>query len=352
MDMSLLLYYAFWFLGNYYFNLYNKFASMEAGGFAGGMLVTISVAQLAVCSLYGLVMWIVGYNPATLLGLKAPTKHPLPKIKMSDIGSMMSLSIAFAATHTLGVIALTSGPPAFGQIVKAAEPVFAAVVNTFIYGKSISLSKWLVLPLIVGGVAISTLKPNAAGSYSVDYDMTALVAGGVCNVAAAFKGSENARALAMPGLKERLGGVGNTFALTIMIGFAVSLPVMVLLEGAKWGEFVALLTKSAEFRYNIVASGISFYLYNELATMTLSQTGAVTASVANTAKRAIVLVGMAIALGKPLRFEEQVGASVAICAVLLYSLLKDKPKEKDAKKVIKEKPALETPSTKEVIKAD
>ena len=44
MDAALLLYYAFWFLGNYYFNLYNKFASMEAGGFAGGMLVTISVA--------------------------------------------------------------------------------------------------------------------------------------------------------------------------------------------------------------------------------------------------------------------------------------------------------------------
>ena len=330
MDAALLLYYAFWFLGNYYFNLYNKFASMEAGGFAGGMLVTISVAQLAVCSLYGLAMWIVGYNPATMLGLKAPTKHPLPKITLADIGSMMSLSIAFAATHTLGVIALTSGPPAFGQIVKAAEPVFAAVVNTFLYGKSISVSKWLVLPVIVGGVAISTLSPNASGGYTVEYDMTALVAGAVCNVAAAFKGSENAKALEKPGLKERLGGVGNTFALTIMIGFAVSVPVMFALEGGKWSAFIELLSTSAEFRYNIIASGIAFYLYNELATMTLSQTGAVTASVANTAKRAIVLVGMAIALGKPLRFEEKVGATVAICAVLVYSLLKDPPKKKKA----------------------
>ena len=343
MDVSLLLYYAFWFLFNYYFNLYNKFASTEAGGFENGMLVTLSVAQLCVCSLYGLAMWIVGYNPVALLGLQKPTKHPLPKIGLGDIGSMMTLSIAFAATHTLGVIALTAGSPAFGQIVKAAEPVFAAVVNTFIYGKTISVSKWLVLPVIVGGVAISTLKPNATGGYSVDYDMTALVAGGICNVAAAFKGSENAKALEKPGLKERLGGVGNTFALTIMIGFAVSLPVMILLEGAKWGEFVELVTKSASFRYNIVASGIAFYLYNELATMTLSKTGAVTASVANTAKRAIVLVGMAIALGKPLRFEEKVGATVAICAVLVYSLLKDKPKAK--KDAAPEKNATDVPPT-------
>ena len=209
-----------------------------------------------------------------------------------------------------------------------------------------------VLPLIVGGVAISTLNPNASGGYTIEYDFVALVAGAVCNVAAAFKGSENARALEKPGLKERLGGVGNTFALTIMIGFAVSVPVMFLLEGAKWPEFVALVSSSAEFRYNIVASGIAFYLYNELATMTLSQTGAVTASVANTAKRAIVLVGMAIALGKPLRFEEKVGATVAICAVLLYSLLKDKPKDKDAKKGMKETPALETPSQKEAMKTE
>jgi len=330
MDVALLLYYAFWFLGNYYFNLYNKYASMEAGGFAGGMLVTISVAQLLVCSIYGLAMWVIGYNPVSLLGLKMPTKHPLPKIGMGDIVSMMTLSIAFAATHTLGVIALTAGPPAFGQIVKAAEPVFSAVVNTFIYSKTISLSKWLVLPVIVGGVAISTLNPNASGGYTIEYDTTALVAGAVCNVAAAFKGSENAKALEKPGLKERLGGVGNTFALTIMIGFAVSVPVMFYLESAQWPKFVALMTNSAEFRFNIIASGIAFYVYNELATMTLSQTGAVTASVANTAKRAIVLVGMAVALGKPLRFEEKVGATVAICAVLVYSLLKDKPK--DAKK--------------------
>ena len=34
---------------------------------------------------------------------------------------------------------------------------------------------------------------------------------------------------------------------------------------------------------------MAFYLYNELATMTIKKTGAVTASVANTAKRVIVV---------------------------------------------------------------
>jgi len=55
--------------------------------------------------------------------------------------------------------------------------------------------------------------------------------------------------------------------------------------------------------------------------MTIKATGAVTASVANTAKRAIVIVGMAIALGNPLKLEEKVGASTAIAGVFIYSVI-------------------------------
>lgn len=75
------------------------------------------------------------------------------------------------------------------------------MVNTVFYGKSPSLAKWLILPIIVGGVAISTLKPNATGGYSIEYDLTALVAGSIGNMFAAFKGSENHKAMEKPGLK-------------------------------------------------------------------------------------------------------------------------------------------------------
>lgn len=77
------------------------------------------------------------------------------------------------------------------------------MVNTVFYGKSPSLAKWLILPIIVGGVAISTLKPNATGGYSIEYDLTALVAGSIGNIFAAFKGSENHKAMEKPGLKVR-----------------------------------------------------------------------------------------------------------------------------------------------------
>merc|ERR1719424_1433805 len=48
----------------------------------------------------------------------------------------------------------------------------------------------------------------------------------------------------------------------------------------------------------LAVSGMTFYWYNELATMTIKATGPVTSSVANTAKRVIVMVYMAAVTGK------------------------------------------------------
>lgn len=45
-------------------------------------------------------------------------------------------------------------------------------------------------------------------------------------------------------------------------------------------------------------SGLTFYLYNEVSTLALKSISGVTHSVANTAKRAIIIVGCAIAFGE------------------------------------------------------
>jgi solute carrier family 35 protein E1 len=60
-------------------------------------------------------------------------------------------------------------------------------------------------------------------------------------------------------------------------------------EGEKFGTFVDMLKTQSSLQYNLVMSGLCFYIYNELATYTLQVTGAVTASVANTAKRVVSL---------------------------------------------------------------
>ena len=64
-----------------------------------------------------------------------------------------------------------------------------------------------------------------------------------------------------------------------------------------------------------------FYGYNELATLTLKKTGAVTQSVANTAKRVIVIVSVAIILGESLDPMKLLGCGIGIGGVLLYSVI-------------------------------
>lgn len=71
------------------------------------------------------------------------------------------------------------------------------------------MAKWLCLPIVIGGVVFSCMKPNPQGTYSIDFDMTALCMASLANVFAAIKGAENSKLMKTDGLKERIGGVGN-----------------------------------------------------------------------------------------------------------------------------------------------
>jgi len=221
--------------------------------------------------------------------------------------------------HAGSVFALTAGSIAFGQIVKAAEPVFAAVIGTLIYSKPPTMAKALCLPIIILGVCIACLKP-VNGKYKVEFEVTALVAGSVANIAASFRGSENAKLMSDKGLKARIDGVGNQFAMSQVLGSLVLIPLAVALEGAALPDFGKLCKTNTALSYNLLMAGLTFYGYNELSTMTIKYTSAVTMSVANTAKRVIVIVGVALAFGNPLTNEEIAGSTISITGVFLYSI--------------------------------
>lgn len=321
-DVSLLLYFVFWYVGNAIYNLYNTMALKAVGGKHGGLTMTISTMQLGVCTLYAGLLWLLNFNPITLLGLQAPLKMPKPQTTKEDLIETLPVGFCAAAAHSAGVFCL-GADPLFGQIVKAGEPVLSAFVNTVFYGKAPSLPKVVCLFFIVAGVGFASLKKAATGGYALKFDERALIFGMIGNAFASFKGSENKKLMTKPGVKDRMGGVANQFALTEVIGFFISLPVMFAVEWKKFPEFLSLLVSSKELQLGLLMSGMSFYLYNELATMTIKKTNAVTASVANTAKRVIVLVFMSAVTGKALTDEQKIGAAVAIAFVMLYSVIDD-----------------------------
>mmetsp|Transcript_2298 Transcript_2298/g.3432 ORF Transcript_2298/g.3432 Transcript_2298/m.3432 type:complete len:378 (-) Transcript_2298:23-1156(-) len=309
-DWGLLSLFAFWFLGNYYYNIWNK-QCLKASGGSAGFPLTISVMQLGVGVVYACLCWCL------------PFIRKLPTTTQGDLIKMFPVAFTNLGAHSASVFAMGAGAVSFAQIVKASEPAFAAVLSVLFYGKKVSLGKWLMLPIIIGGVILASVK-------ELDFAVSALVAACTANAFAAVKGNENKKLMDSPGIAERIGGVSNQFALTTTISFLMGLPLMFAQEGGKFGDFVELVKTNPDVRNNLVLSGLSFYGYNELATMTIKKTNALTQSVANTAKRVIVMVYMAAVTGKALTEEQKIGAGVAICGVLLYSLIDDllKPKSK------------------------
>ena len=300
-DLGLIAYFALWYLGNYYYNITNKLALNAAGG-KTGFPMTLSSLQLGVGAIYGLFLWL------------APDAREKPKVTMQDLIKMIPVSFCFMGAHSASVFAMGMGAVSFAQIVKASEPAFAAVLSQFVYGNPVSKAKWLCLPIVIGGVILASVK-------ELDFAWAALISACIANMFAAVKGNENKKLMQTEGLKDRLGSIGNQFAITTILGFLLSIPIVAIKEGSRFGEFCEAVKTTPAIWKNLVASGLWFYGYNECATLTLKKTSAVTQSVANTAKRVIVIVGVALVLGESLDPIKLLGCSIGIGGVLLYSII-------------------------------
>lgn len=309
-DVPLMIYFALWYLGNYYYNISNKLALKATGG-AAGFPMTISALQLGIGSLYGIFLWL------------APDARKKPTVTLDDIIKLLPVAFCYAGAHSASVFSFSAGSVSFGQIVKAAEPAFAAVLSQFVYNKPVSRAKWMCLPIVIGGVILASVN-------ELDFAWSALLSACLANVFAAVRGNENKKVMETEGLKDRLGSIGNQFCITSILGFLLSIPFVILTgEGKKFGEFVTAFKTIPALRSNMIASALFFYGYNELSTATLKKTSAVTQSVANTAKRVIVIVGVAMVLGESLDFMKLLGCGIGIGGVFLYSIIDNivKPKE-------------------------
>jgi len=302
LDIGLFFVFAGWYLGNYYYTLNNKLALKAAGG-SKGFPMTIGFLQMIIGSLYALYAWL------------APDMRTLPTVTSEDILKILPVAACAAGAHISSIISMNLGAVSFSQIVKAAEPAFAALLGVTLYGKTVSSAKWLCLIPVIGGVCLASIK-------ELDFSVLALIAACVANLFAAFRANENKKLMDTPGLKDRIGSTGNQFALSTLLGALSLFPFFLFTEAKNFGKFVELFKTVPALRNNLLTSGLYFYLYNELSTITIKKTSATTQSVANTAKRVVVIIGVAIALGESLEPIKLLGCSICIGGVLLYSLVK------------------------------
>jgi solute carrier family 35 protein E1 len=123
-DVLLMAYFFFWYLLNYYYTLNNKRALTAAGG-SKGFPMTVAFLQLVIGSVYGVFLW------------ASPDSRVTPTTTSADLIKMLPIAFFFMAAHAFSVFSMGAGAVSFTQIVKAAEPAFAAIIGTTLYGKKV-----------------------------------------------------------------------------------------------------------------------------------------------------------------------------------------------------------------------
>jgi len=305
-NTKLLTYLAVWYLGNIYYNIYNKKACIALGKNAHGHSNAhwaLSAAQLLVGALFVLPMW--------LTGLRTKPNMTIDNWKeLSPVGLWASLA------HAFSVLALGAGAVSFGQIVKAAEPVFAAATNALLLKDIDHPMVYLALVPIIGGVGLASLK-------ELSFTWTALIAASLANQAAALKNVVSKGVMGKPWAKAL--GPQNTYAVVNILALLCTLPLVLAFDAkdavSVYNQVMKAGTGADVVKFSLY-SGLSFYLYNEASFLALDKLSPVTHSVANTLKRVVIIVASCIVFKTPMTLLGGIGSGVAVLGTLLYSLAK------------------------------
>lgn len=207
----------------------------------------IAAAQLLVGITISTVMWVSGFRKK-------------PNLTASDIASCVPIGLFASLAHCGSVLSAAVGAVSFAQIVKACEPVFAAVVGVLLPPPDVKpVLAYLMLIPIVGGVGLACVKEGKG----VDINVAAFLWASLANVSAALKGKLGGSVTkALHADKNKNMDASNVYAVMNAISFLCTVPMVVIAElptlSKEWDAAVAkhgfqpLVT-------NIVLSGGTYY---------------------------------------------------------------------------------------------
>ena len=149
---------------------------------------------------------------------------------------------------------------------------------------------------VIGGVALAS-----AADLSFTWDCFAFAMGS--NVAFSLRGVLSKKAMGAE--KGENMDAGNMFAVMTTLAFLSVLPVAIAIEGPVLQEeyrkaIASGVYSETELLMRLLASGISFYLYNEVSMYTLDSVHPITHAVGNTIKRVILILFSVVRFGTPM----------------------------------------------------
>ncbi|CAN8070523.1 unnamed protein product, partial [Agarophyton chilense] len=313
----LMLMFATWYWANTAFNVYNKQA-LKLFPYP----LTCTVVQFAVAGAVMAATWLVR--------LKKP-----PKLNAFLFKAALPLACLHAAGFLLTNMSLGKVSVAFTHTVKSTEPFFSVALTPSILG---DVPTWGILASlfpIVAGVGLASLADasfNWVGFLSAVGSNLALQGRNILSKRLMDVGDKNVNQKRKPQKRmsveeeDTLMSLDNVnlFSTMSILAFFVLLPVSLLWEGMPLLTAAAALpaaVPAASLYSMLILGGVCRCIDVLTSYMILKRVSAVTHSVGNCVKRAVVIVASIFFFKTKVTILSIVGTTMALLGVLFYSLI-------------------------------
>jgi solute carrier family 35 protein E1 len=249
------------------------------------------------------------------------TIKPPRNLFQIDKKSYSIISLCHGLGNLATTYALNSGSVSFTHVVKSGEPLFTALLSLVINRSRLSVASYLTLIPIVVGVALASMKElsfswfgfSAAMASNFLYQLRMVLSKSVFNE------------------KDIKMSAADTFRVITIISFLQMLPLALIFERNDLffylKEFQTNLSHRNFVMFNLLVSGFSFYIYNEVSFWILDLVHPVTHAVGNTIKRVVLVIASIFIFKIPVNGIGLLGSAIAILGSLLYAVSQEQRKE-------------------------
>ena len=276
-----------------------------------------------------------------------------PVISTKNIEQYSKIAFFHGMGNYATCISLGSGAVSFTHIVKAAEPIFSAVLSALIFKTIFPFEVYLSLFPIVIGVGLASSKELSftwisffsAMASNLFYQLRIVLAkkemtnsnnSNISNSSSSNSISttkaidktlskmENNTITTTIRNPDDLISPENLFRVITIISAMQLIPVALILEGSKLQSLYTNIINSGnyeDFISSMLISGVSYYMYNEVAFWILGLVHPISHAVGNTIKRVVIIFASIILLKTPITLQGMLGSMIAVLGTLAYSLV-------------------------------
>jgi len=300
------VYILMWYVLNIGYNIYNK-------------------QTLNAIALPWLVSWVqLAVGAVWVLGLWAVRLRKVPTVPKEALKAMVPVAAAHTLGHVSTVLSLGAVAVSFTHVIKSMEPFFNVVASAVILKSVFPIPVYISLLPVVVGVIIASVS-------EVSFTWGGFISAMVSNFAFTARNIFSKMSMnAATGAETKNLGPVNVFGILSIISTLLLAPLVLIFEGAKikstWlaaTAGTAAVISQPQLLTLLLASGLFFQTYQEVAFLALGSLHPVSHSVANTIKRVVIIITSIIVFSNPVTPAAMIGSSVAILGVLLYSLTKN-----------------------------